>query len=64
MNRNVPPCNHFELNAGNAPRLADPLDPRTDQERELVAWLGQALDLQALCAHSPGLRLPLRSALM
>jgi hypothetical protein len=28
--------------------LAELLDPKTDQERELVGWLGETLDLQHL----------------
>lgn len=29
-------------------RLAELLAPKTDQERELVGWLGETLDLQRL----------------
>ncbi len=35
-------------NADARRRLAETLDPKTNQERELVTWLGDQLDLQRL----------------
>jgi hypothetical protein len=42
------PDDHAELIAAARRRLAELLDPKTDQERELVGWLGETLDLQHL----------------
>jgi hypothetical protein len=42
------PDERAKLAAEARRRLADVLDPKTDQERELVTWLGDRLDLQRL----------------
>jgi hypothetical protein len=50
VNDTVPltPDEHAELTAAARRRLAEVLDPATDQEHELVTWLLEALDLQRL----------------
>ena len=42
------PDEHAELVANTRRRLAEVLGPSTEQEHELVTWLGETLDLQRL----------------
>jgi hypothetical protein len=44
----MPPDEHGKRHADARRRLAETLDPKTNQERELVTWLGDQLDLQRL----------------
>ena len=44
----MPPDGHGRRHADARRRLAETVNPKTNQERELVTWLGDQLDLRRL----------------